>query len=91
MTDSLVSKQRNKMFEKFADHILKESCPHCQHIVRQALIVEEQTQTHCKSCGEWLDGCDMCPESMVFLCIYCNNPNPIALSLVDFDLGDKIK
>ena len=64
MTDTLLSKQRNKILEKFADHILKESCPHCQHIVRQALIVEddEERKTHCKKCGEWLEGTDMCPE-----------------------------
>ena len=24
-------------------------------------------------------------KSMVFLCMYCNSPNPIALSVVDFD------
>jgi transcription elongation factor Elf1 len=47
---------RNKILEKFADHILKESCPHCQHIVRQALIVEDDDRkTHCKKCGEWLE------------------------------------
>jgi transcription elongation factor Elf1 len=58
MTDSLLSKQRNKILEKFADHILKESCPHCQHIVRQALTVEDgdDYKTHCKKCGEWLEG-----------------------------------
>jgi hypothetical protein len=58
MTDTLLSKQRNKILEKFADHILKESCPYCQHIVRQALIVEdgEYYKTHCKKCGEWLQG-----------------------------------
>lgn len=55
MTNSLLSKQRNKILEKFADHILKESCPHCQHIVRQALIVQDE-ETHCKKCGEWLEG-----------------------------------
>ena len=25
-------------------------------------------------------------KSMVFLCVYCNSPNPIALSVVDFDI-----
>jgi len=24
--------------------------------------VEEVKPTHCKSCGEWLDGAEMCPE-----------------------------
>jgi rRNA maturation protein Nop10 len=63
MTDSLLSKQRNNILEMFADHILKESCPHCQHIVRQALILEDDDRkTHCKKCGEWLEGSDMCPE-----------------------------
>jgi len=42
------------MLEKFADHILKESCPHNHSIVRQALILEDD-QTHCKKCGEWLE------------------------------------
>jgi hypothetical protein len=32
-----------------------------KHLVTQALIIEDD-ETHCKSCGEWLDGCDMCPE-----------------------------
>jgi transcription elongation factor Elf1 len=51
-----LTKQRNKILEKFADHILKESCPHCKHIVRQALIVEDNYyKTHCKKCGEWLE------------------------------------
>jgi dihydroneopterin aldolase len=40
VTDTLLSKPRNKILEKFADHILKESCPHFQNIVRQALIVQ---------------------------------------------------
>ena len=63
MTDTLLSKQRNKILEKFADHILKESCPHCQNIVRQALIVEDKgRRTHCKSCGEWLEGYDTCSQ-----------------------------
>jgi hypothetical protein len=63
MTDSLLSKQRNKILEKFADHILKESCPHCQQIVRQALIVEdEDRKTHCKKCGEWLERQEICGE-----------------------------
>ena len=63
MTDTLLSKQRNKILEKFADNILKESCPHCQHIVRQALIVEdEERKTHCKKCGEWLEGQEGCSE-----------------------------
>jgi hypothetical protein len=61
MTDSLLLKQRNKILEKFADHILKESCPHCQQIVRQALIIEDK-KTHCSKCGEWLDGLDICGE-----------------------------
>jgi hypothetical protein len=52
MTDTLLSKQRNKILEKFADHILKESCPHCQSIVREALIAEAD-KTHCRHCGEW--------------------------------------
>jgi hypothetical protein len=44
MTDSVLSKQsnRNKILEKFADHILKESCPYCEHIVRQALTKEDE-------------------------------------------------
>jgi hypothetical protein len=62
MTDTLLSKQRNKILEKFADHILKESCPHCQTIVREALSVEERGQNHCKKCGEWLEGNDVCGE-----------------------------
>jgi hypothetical protein len=43
---------------KFADHILKESGPHCEHIVRQALIIEDEEyyRTHCKKYGEWLKG-----------------------------------
>jgi hypothetical protein len=60
MTDSLLSKQRNMILEKFADHILKESCPHCQEIVRQALMTKEKT--HCSKCGEWLEGLDICGE-----------------------------
>jgi hypothetical protein len=60
MSDSLLSKQRNKILEKFADHILKESCPHCQHIVREALITKGET--HCNKFGEWLDGLDVCSE-----------------------------
>ena len=55
MTDTLLSKQRNKILVKFADHILKESCPHCQNIVRDALIAKED-EIHCKKCGEWLEG-----------------------------------
>ena len=65
MTDSLLSKQRKQILEKFADHILKESCPHCQHIIRLALIVEDEDyyKTHCKKCGEWLEGCtEVCGE-----------------------------
>ena len=27
-------------------------------------------------------------KSMVFLCMYCNTPNPISLSVVDFDYQD---
>ena len=46
MTDSLLSKQRNKILQKFADHILKQSCPHCQRIVSEALITK-QDETHC--------------------------------------------
>jgi len=63
INDSLLSKQRNKILERFADHILKESCQHCQQIARQALIIEdEDRKTHCKKCGEWFEGSDMCPE-----------------------------
>lgn len=63
MTDTLSSKQRNKILEKFADHILKESCPHCQTIVRDALITEdEDKKTHCSTCGEWLEGFDTCSQ-----------------------------
>jgi hypothetical protein len=58
MSDSLLLKQRNKILVKFADHILKESCLHCQNIVREALIVEDRT--HCSKCGEWLEGIDIC-------------------------------
>jgi hypothetical protein len=61
MTDSPLSKQRNKILEKFADHILKESCAHCQNIVRVALITKED-ETHCKKCGEWLEGNAICNE-----------------------------
>jgi hypothetical protein len=61
MTDSLLSKQRNKILEKFADHILKESCPHCQNIVRQALIVEDDEKC-CKKCDEWLEGDSVCRD-----------------------------
>jgi translation initiation factor 2 beta subunit (eIF-2beta)/eIF-5 len=61
-----LSKQsnRNKILEKFADHILRESCPHCQHIVRQALIVEDEEyyKMHCKKCGGWLEGNSVCSE-----------------------------
>jgi len=60
MTDSLISKQRNTILEKFVDHILKESCPHCQNIVREALIMNEKT--HCKKCREWLEGYGVCSE-----------------------------
>jgi hypothetical protein len=65
MTDTLLSKQRNKILEKFADHILKEGCPHCQQIVRQALIIEDEEEfykTHCKKCGEWLEGDSVCRD-----------------------------
>jgi hypothetical protein len=62
MTDSLLSKQSNKILEKFAEHIIKESCPHCKHIVRDALITKEET--HCKKCGESLEGnSSVCGES----------------------------
>jgi len=60
MTDSILSNQRNKILEKFADHILKECCPHCQNVVIEALITKEET--HCQSCGEWLEGYDTCSE-----------------------------
>jgi len=44
MTDSLLSKQRNKILEKFADHILKESCAHAlSGVVREPLILEDET------------------------------------------------
>ncbi len=64
MTDSLLSKERKKILEEFADHILKDGCTHCQHIVRQVLIVEdgEYYKTHCKKCGEWLEGDSICRE-----------------------------
>jgi hypothetical protein len=46
--DTLLSKQRNKILEKFAYHILKEICLNCQTIVREALIVKEEgKKTHC--------------------------------------------
>jgi len=67
MTDTLLSKQRNKILEKFADHILKEDCQHCHEIVRQALIINENKTTHCSKCGEWLDNSTNCPE--------CGYPN----------------
>ena len=63
MTDTLFSNQRNKILEKFADHILKESCPHCQTIVRGALIAkDEDKKTHCSKCGEWLSNSEVCEE-----------------------------
>jgi phage FluMu protein Com len=56
---------RNKILEKIADHILKESCPHCQNIVRDALITKEDG-THCRKYGEWLEAnsskCGECGE-----------------------------
>lgn len=40
-----------------------ESCPHCQHIVREALILEEGSKkTHCSKCGEWLEDGNVCSE-----------------------------
>lgn len=63
MTGTSLSKQRNKILEKFADHILKESCSHCQTIVREALILEEGSKkTHCSKCGEWLEDGNVCSE-----------------------------
>jgi recombinational DNA repair protein RecR len=50
---------KKKILEKFAYHILKESCPYCQTIVREALVLEDE-KTHCKKCGEWLEGNTVC-------------------------------
>jgi hypothetical protein len=61
MSDALLSKQRKKVLEKFADHPLKESYPHCQHIVRQALIVQDN-ETHCKNAVNGLEGNHVCGE-----------------------------